>query len=145
MIKSQNELQDAELTQALEMYLKTIHEIELEFGAAAPSDIAARLHVKAPSVTSALQKLDSLGMVVYQRYQHVNLTKRGREIAVMLDRRHRTLLDFLLLIGVDETTALSDACEIEHVVHRQTIDRLARYLSRLDKKENSSKRTDTAQ
>ncbi len=54
---------ERELTQALEMYVKTIHELEEEFGAAAPSDIAEKLSVKAPSVTSALQKLDSLGMV----------------------------------------------------------------------------------
>jgi len=114
------ESKSTELSQALEMYIKTIHELESEFGAAAPSDIAEKLQVKAPSVTSALQKLDSLGMAKYHRYQHVNLTKKGKEVAEMLNRRHRTLLDFLRLIGVDEEIALSDACEIEHVVHRQT-------------------------
>jgi len=124
------ESRNTELTQALEMYVKTIHELESEFGAAAPSDIAERLQVKAPSVTSALQKLDSLGMAKYHRYQHVNLTKRGKEVAEILDRRHRTLLNFLLLIGVDEEIALSDACEIEHIVHRQTIEKLAKYLEK---------------
>jgi Mn-dependent DtxR family transcriptional regulator len=131
MNKKKTESKSSELTQALEMYVKTIHELESEFGAAAPSDIAERLQVKAPSVTSALQKLDSLGMAKYHRYQHVNLTEKGKDIAEMLDRRHRTLLDFLLLIGVDEDTALSDACEIEHVVHRQTIERLASYLDNI--------------
>jgi len=125
------ESKSTELSQALEMYIKTIHELESEFGAAAPSDIAEKLQVKAPSVTSALQKLDSLGMAKYHRYQHVNLTKKGKEVAEMLNRRHRTLLDFLRLIGVDEEIALSDACEIEHVVHRQTIERLAKYLDKL--------------
>ena len=134
MSGKQNELENTELTEALEMYVKTIHELELEFGAAAPSDIADRLQVKAPSVTSALRKLDSLGMAVYHRYEHVKLTKKGKEVAEMLDRRHRTLLDFLLLIGVDEETALSDACEIEHVVHRQTIDKLAKYLAASEKR-----------
>jgi DtxR family Mn-dependent transcriptional regulator len=122
-----------ELTQALEMYIKTIHELEEEFGAAAPSDIAEKLEVKAPSVTSALQKLDTLGMAEYQRYQHVNLTDKGREIAKMLDRRHRTLHDFLILIGVDEEIALSDACEIEHVVHKETIEKLAQYMKKQKK------------
>ena len=125
------ESKSTELSQALEMYIKTIHELESEFGAAAPSDIAEKLQVKAPSVTSALQKLDLLGMAKYHRYQHVNLTKKGKEVAEMLNRRHRTLLDFLRLIGVDEEIALSDACEIEHVVHRQTIERLAKYLDKL--------------
>jgi Mn-dependent DtxR family transcriptional regulator len=131
MNKKITESNNTELTEALEMYVKTIHELESEFGAAAPSDIAERLQVKAPSVTSALQKLDSLGMAKYHRYQHVNLTEKGKSVAEMLDWRHRTLLDFLLLIGVDEETALSDACEIEHVVHRQTIEKLARFLDKV--------------
>ena len=123
-------IEDGELTQALEMYVKTIHELEDEFGAAAPSDIAEKLAVKAPSVTSALQKLDSLGMAEYQRYQHVKLTDKGRMVAEMLDRRHRTLRDFLILIGVDEEIAMSDACEIEHIVHKETIDKLALFLKK---------------
>ncbi|MGY5880899.1 MAG: metal-dependent transcriptional regulator [Candidatus Thorarchaeota archaeon] len=126
--------ENGELTQALEMYVKTIHELEDEFGAAAPSDIAEKLAVKAPSVTSALQKLDSLGMAEYQRYQHVKLTQKGREIAEMLDRRNRTIRDFLHLIGVSEEIAQSDACEIEHIVHKETIDKLAQFLKKMEKK-----------
>ncbi len=130
MIRKQTNAENGELTQALEMYVKTIHELEEEFGAAAPSDIAEKLDVKAPSVTSALQKLDSLGMAEYQRYQHVNLTEKGTKIAKMLDKRNRTIRDFLLLIGVDEEIALSDACEIEHIVHKETIDKLAQFLKK---------------
>lgn len=130
MSKKQTSQESGELTQALQMYVKTIHELEEEFGAAAPSDIAKRLDVKAPSVTSALQKLDSLGMAEYQRYQHVNLTEKGRTIAEKLDRRHNTLRDFLILIGVEEEIASSDACEIEHIVHKETIDKLAQFLKK---------------
>lgn len=130
MSKKQTNPENGELTQALEMYVKTIHELEDEFGAAAPSDIAEKLAVKAPSVTSALQKLDSLGMAEYQRYQHVKLTDKGHKVAEMLDKRHRTLRDFLILIGVDEEIAMSDACEIEHIVHKETIDKLAQFLKK---------------
>ena len=128
MSKKHLESGEMELTQALEMYIKTIFELEEESGAAAPSDIAEKLTVKAPSVTSALQKLDSLGMVEYHRYQHVNLTKRGKEVAKMLNNRHQTILDFLRLIGVEEEIAVSDACEIEHIVNKQTIKRLSEFL-----------------
>lgn len=126
--------ENGELTQALEMYVKTIYELEERYGAAASSDIAEKLAVKAPSVTSALQKLDSLGMAEYQRYQHVNLTQKGRQIAEMLDRRNRTIRDFLVFIGVDEEIAMSDACEIEHIVHKVTIDKLAQFLKKHEKK-----------
>ena len=134
MSKKQTGNGEGELTQALEMYVKTIHELEEKFGAAASSVIAEKLAVKAPSVTSALQKLDSLGMAEYQRYQHVNLTKKGRDVAKMLDRRHSTIRDFLLHIGVKEEIALSDACEIEHIVHKETIEKLAHFLKKHAKK-----------
>lgn len=134
MSKKQADLGDIEVTQALEMYVKTIYELEVTFGAAAPSDIAERMSVKAPSVTSALQKLDSLGLVKYHRYQPVNLTKEGKEIAEKLNRRHRTILDFLILIGVNEEIALNDACQIEHIVNKQTIQKLSEYLERILKR-----------
>jgi DtxR family Mn-dependent transcriptional regulator len=134
MSKKHASADDIDLTQALEMYIKTIFELEEEFGSAAPTDIATKLSVKAPSVTSALQKLDTLEMVEYQKYQHVNLTSKGKEIAKMLNRRHQTLLDFLLLIGVDKDIAMSDACEIEHIVNKQTIKKLSEFLENLEKK-----------
>ena len=88
----------------------------------------------APSVTAALQKLDSIGMVKYRRYQNVKLTRVGKTIAKKLHNRNKTLMDFLLMIGVDENIAETDACEIEHVVNPQTIERLAEYLKKLSKK-----------
>ena len=69
------ETDEIELTSALEMYVKVAYELEEEFGTATVSDMAERLGVKAPSVTAALQKLDTLGMVKYRRYQNVKLTK----------------------------------------------------------------------
>ena len=123
-----------ELSKALEMYVKVIHDLEVAEGSAAASIVAERLGVKAPSVTAALRKLDALGMVEYKPYQEVNLTDKGREVAEKLDWRHETLMNFLLMIGVDEEVAKTDACEIEHVVHRETIENLARYLKKARKK-----------
>jgi DtxR family Mn-dependent transcriptional regulator len=125
------EADGAELTKALEMYIKVAFELQDELGYATVSDMAERLGVKAPSVTAALQKLDSMGMVKYQRYQNVKLTQKGIIVAKNLDKRNKTLLDFLLMIGVDEDIAKTDACEIEHVVNPETIEKLARYLEKL--------------
>ena len=123
-----------ELTKALEMYVKIAYELEEEFGTATVSDMAERLGVKAPSVTAALQKLDSMGMVKYRRYQNVKLTRVGKTVAKKLHNRNKTLMDFLLMIGVAEDVAATDACEIEHVVNPQTIEKLEEYLKKLSKK-----------
>jgi len=129
------EIEDIELTKALEMYVKVAYELEEEFGIATVSDMANRLDVKAPSVTAALQKLDSIGIVQYRRYQNVKLTKIGKIIAKKLLTRNKTLMDFLLMIGVDEDTATTDACEIEHVVNPVTIERLTEYMKKFSGKD----------
>jgi Mn-dependent DtxR family transcriptional regulator len=123
-----------ELSKALEMYVKVAYALEEEFGTATVSDMAERLGVKAPSVTAALQKLDSIGMVKYRRYQNVKLTRVGKTVAKKLHDRNKTLMDFLRMIGVDEETAFNDACEIEHVVNPKTIEKLAEYLKKHSKK-----------
>ena len=123
-----------ELTKALEMYVKVAYELEEELGTTTVSDMAERLGVKAPSVTAALQKLDSIGMVKYRRYQNVKLTRVGKTVAKKLHSRNKTLMDFLLMIGVAEDVAATDACEIEHVVNPQTIEKLEEYLKKLSKK-----------
>ncbi len=119
---------DIELTKALEMYIKVAHELQDELGSATVSDMADRLSVKAPSVTAALQKLDSMGMVKYRKYQNVKLTKKGIAVAKKLNQRNKTILDFLVMVGVDEEIAENDACEIEHVVNPKTIEKMAQYL-----------------
>ena len=124
----------ADLSKALEMYIKVAYELEEERGIATVSDMAERLGVKAPSVTAALQKLDSIGMVRYRRYQNVKLTRVGKAVAKKLHNRNKTLMDFLLMIGVDEETAAIDACEIEHVVHPKTIEKLSEFLKKKSKK-----------
>jgi len=120
-----------ELSKALEMYVKVAYELQEKLGLATVSDMAERLGVKAPSVTAALQKLDSMGMVKYRRYQNVKLTRKGIAVAKKLDQRNKTIVDFLLMIGVSEEIARDDACEIEHVVNPETIEKLAGYLKKL--------------
>jgi DtxR family Mn-dependent transcriptional regulator len=123
-----NPSKDADLSKALEMYVKVIHDLQLRSGSAAASDVAEQLGVKAPSVTAALRKLKELEMVEYEPYQEVRLTQGGVEVAEKLEWRNRTILDLLLMVGVDESVAKTDACEIEHIVHRETIERISEFL-----------------
>ncbi len=116
------------LTKALEMYIKTIYQIEMEKGSASVTDITKEMGVTAPSVTDALQRLDTLDMIKYEKYRSVNLTPDGKEKAVELVCRFDSLKEFLLLMGIDEETAHADACEIEHIVHPITIDRLTKFV-----------------
>ena len=44
------------------------------------------------------------------------LTDDGKKIAETIYERHRVITKFLVSLGVDEETAATDACRIEHVI-----------------------------
>ena len=50
----------------------------------------------------------------------ITLTEKGRAIAERVYERHVVIANFLSAIGVDEKTALEDACKIEHDLSEET-------------------------
>ena len=67
-------------------------------------------------------------LVRYVPYHGATLTDRGERMARELLEKHRTLADFLELIGVAREDAEIDACNIEHHVSRDTINQLNIFL-----------------
>jgi DtxR family Mn-dependent transcriptional regulator len=116
------------LTKALEKYLRVIYELECERGPVRVSKIAEKMRVKAPSVTAALQKLDSCGLISYKRYEKVSTNKKGRDVVENLQARHGIIKEFFMLAGLDEETADNDAHEMNHVVSARTIRRLREFV-----------------
>jgi len=60
----------------VEDYLEVIYGLIQTKGYARAVDIAEQLGVKSPSVTAMVQKLDDMGLVVYERYRGLTLTER---------------------------------------------------------------------
>ncbi|MHA1959091.1 MAG: metal-dependent transcriptional regulator [Candidatus Thorarchaeota archaeon] len=114
-------------SKSLEPYLETIYELQMQSGSASVTDIARIRGVKSPSVTYVLQKLREAGYVHYERYKSVNLTPKGLKLAEKLEKAHETLRWFFRLIGIDSEIAEADACEIEHIAHPETIEKLTRF------------------
>jgi DtxR family Mn-dependent transcriptional regulator len=115
----------------MEQYLETIYEIEAGGKVASVTDIAEARGVKSPSVTYVLRKLSQpeLKLVNYERYnREVSLTKKGRKIAERLERTHQTLKWFFEMIGLESEVANDDACEIEHIVRPETVDKLTDFV-----------------
>jgi len=78
-----------------------------------------------PSVHAALHVLEEQGLVVHERYGHVELTAKGTETARSIYASHVLLLDFLTrILGVPAEVARQDACKIEHVISKETIERI---------------------
>jgi Mn-dependent DtxR family transcriptional regulator len=112
----------------VEDYLEVVYELIQKKGYARSADIAELLGVKSPSVTVMLQRLHAKGFIVYERYRGLTLTSSGEQLAKSVQQRHRTLLKFLRILGVEEKIAKSDAEGIEHHVHKDTVNRMERFV-----------------
>jgi DtxR family Mn-dependent transcriptional regulator len=129
------------LSPSQEDYLETIFQIADSKDVVRVRDIAAGKNVSMPSVTGALKRLARQGLVSYSRYDYVRLTPRGKRLAGRLSDRHALLKRFLTdILRVDDRTADSDACTIEHHVSPTTIKALLRFFQFLDGRPDGGRR-----
>jgi DtxR family Mn-dependent transcriptional regulator len=115
-------------TKTMEEYIEVIHTLQKSHGHVHTNDLASALNVAPPSATEMVQKLAERKLVNYIPYHGVTLTNDGEKIAKELIKTHRTLAEFLEIIGVDKKNAEKDACQIEHHVSAQTVRQLNRFL-----------------
>lgn len=122
-----------ELTPSQEMYLKTIFLLRESNKVARVKDIAGNMKVTMSSVNGAIKYLVSRGLCTHDRYGYVDLTGDGENAASKIVNRHTVLAKFLdEVLGVDPVTAKADACEMEHVVSPQTLERFISFLTFID-------------
>ncbi len=113
------------ISSTMEDYLEAMYRLELERGTVRVKDIAALLHVKMPSVTSALQTLQQDDFIDYEKYKAIRFTTKGRGIARDVYVRHQALREFLAdILQLDSKTAEDEACQMEHAVSGETLKRL---------------------
>ena len=93
-------------------------------------DIAEELGVKKPSVSYATKRLKENGYITMDKDSLITLTESGMEIAVRMYRRHKLLTEYLTYLGVDEETARTDACKIEHDLSEKSFDAISRHVEK---------------
>ena len=111
-------------TEATEDYLEAINALIDEKGFAASVEIAERMGVSKPTVTSIVKKLDKEGFLIHEKYRGLRLTQKGKKLAQEMHQKHELITSFLMLFGVDEDVARQDAERIEHGLHSVTLDKL---------------------
>ena len=104
-----------------EDYVELIAELIEATGEARPVDMAERLGVKPPTVTKNLSRLTRDGLVKRERYRSIFLTEEGENLARACRERHRTVVSFLMALGIEEEVAQRDAEGIEHHVSGDTL------------------------
>ena len=125
--KSFVQTREAHRTELVEDYVEVILELSEETGEARLVDIAKRLGVAHPTVSKALKKLELEGFVTLKPYRGLKLTAQGQELATRCRERHKTVVAFLKVIGVDPVTAEIEAEGIEHHVGESTLAIMANF------------------
>jgi DtxR family Mn-dependent transcriptional regulator len=106
--------QTADLTVAVQDYLKAIYALESAGDRVTTSALAARMGVSAPSTTAMTKRLAELGLAERAPYRGVALTEEGRRSALEVLRHHRLLERYLadrLGLSLDEVHAEAELLE----------------------------------
>lgn len=117
------------LTSTMEDYLETIFDLDQDKKAVRVRDIATRLDVKMPTVTSMLKTLSDRGLVNYEKYEYVQLTPSGAGVGREMRRRHQALYRFLSdILKIGPQTADIEACKMEHTLSAATLESLTYFM-----------------
>lgn len=121
---------EEELSSTLEDYLEAIFRIEKRKRVARVRDISRALSVAKSTVNAALKSLARKGMIDYEPYELVGLTEEGRKRAGDIVISHTIIRHFLEdVLSLDAERAESIACEMEHAVDREALERFVCFLA----------------
>ena len=116
-----------------EDYLEKILQISLKKDTVHAIDIAREMSFSKPSVSIAMNKLKESGYISINDKGEISLTDSGREIASKTLEKHEILSKMLVYLGVDEKTALEDACKMEHDISDKTWEAIKKHASFINK------------
>ena len=113
----------SDLIDTTEMYLRTIFELEEEGIVPLRARIAERLQQSGPTVSQTVSRMQRDELLTVGGDRHLELTPRGRDMAMRVMRKHR-LAECLLIevIGLPWEDVHAEACRWEHVMS-ETVER----------------------
>lgn len=115
--------------ESAENYLETILTLSNRLPVVRSIDIVHELGYTKASVSIAMKNLRENGYITVTDEGYIKLTETGLEIARMIFDRHTTLTNWLTGMGVPEDIASRDACRIEHVISKESIEAIKRSIS----------------
>jgi DtxR family Mn-dependent transcriptional regulator len=118
-----------DLVDTTEMYLRTIYDLEEEGVVPLRARIAERLDQSGPTVSQTVSRMERDGLLHVAGDRHLQLTDKGRGLAVAVMRKHRLAERLLVdVIGLPWEEVHAEACRWEHVMSEDVERRLVRVL-----------------
>jgi DtxR family manganese transport transcriptional regulator len=111
-----------------EDYVEAIAETIARSGVCRNADLARLFAVSHVTVNKTIGRLQKEGLVDTEPYGPVALTVAGEKLAAEASRRHETVLEFLLTLGISQAVAEIDSEGIEHHVSDETLRAFRRHI-----------------
>lgn len=83
-----------------------------------------------PSVSRAIGILKKNEYIEVDKKGYITLTDAGNALAHKIYERHTIITSMLQALGVDENTAVEDACKIEHVISDASLEAIKSFLDK---------------
>ncbi len=117
---------------AMEDYVKVIYaHTEWQSQPITTNALAARLGLAASSVTEMVKKLTAQGLAHHEPYGAIELTERGRTLALTMVRRHRLIETWLVERFDYRWDEVHDEAEVlEHAMSDRLLDAIDEELGR---------------
>ena len=111
-----------------EDYLETVRVLQYRNGVVRSVDVASEMNVSKASVSVAMKTLRQSGYVRMGEKHEIYLTAKGRTLAETVYERHLLFSEILTRLGVEEKTALRDACHMEHAMSAESFEALKEHF-----------------
>lgn len=121
------------LKESGEMYLETIYILSKNGKSVRSLDVAEYMNFSKPSVSRAVSLLKNGGYITVDKVGYLYLTDEGKSVAEKIYERHTMITDFLMRLGVDEETAATDACKIEHDISDKSFEAIKNHIKKYSK------------
>lgn len=105
-----------------EDYLETILILSQKLPVVRAIDIVDELGYSKSSVSTALKNLREKDYITVEKHGYIYLTDSGKALASSIYERHEWFTRWLISLGVDERTASTDACHLEHALSAKSFD-----------------------
>jgi DtxR family transcriptional regulator, Mn-dependent transcriptional regulator len=116
-------------SEAIEMYLRTVLELEEEGVPPLRARLSERLELSAPAVSEGVARLEQLGLAQLGPDRTIGLTPDGRERAEHVMRKHRLAERLLFdVLGLEHEFVHEEACRWEHVISDRVEEKLLEFL-----------------
>ena len=111
------------LTPSEEDYIEMINRLSSNEDKIKLKEISSSLNIKPPSVTKMIKKLESKNLLIYRKYDYIQLTDIGEIVGKRLFDRHNVVYSFLKTIGLKEYIH-EETEKIEHTISIETLIRI---------------------